>query len=220
MPSYRPTATTLPWKTSKITLYWEMISMALRQKWFAWRTHFPEWFSLNPSVLVGPKAHIDKARWFRKLFGGGVRQSGSLATAADYALTNHLPLLPHTHILASSFASSLDNLGVQLLLPVETNILWIGVSHLGFSLQQLIERAKLNAGITLAGSRLIIHFQVDESAIQDLLTVIKSMVEENKDRRNLALLDVEQNARYAKGSREGMKRPERPLRMDLAYGTH
>ena len=74
-----------------------------------------------PSVLVGPKKFIERAKWFRKAFGGGIRQSGGLAAAANYCLDNHLPLLAGTHTLAAYLAGELADLGVHLMLPVETS---------------------------------------------------------------------------------------------------
>jgi threonine aldolase len=41
------------------------------------------------SALAGSKAIIDKARRFRKMFGGGMRQAGIIAAGALYALRNH-----------------------------------------------------------------------------------------------------------------------------------
>lgn len=55
------------------------------------------------------------------MFGGGIRQSGGLAAAANYALEQHLPLLPGCHDLAQKLARALTDLGVRLLLPVETS---------------------------------------------------------------------------------------------------
>ena len=52
------------------------------------------------SCLVGPAPFIRKARWFRKLFGGGMRQTGILAASAAYALTHNLPQLVRVHALA------------------------------------------------------------------------------------------------------------------------
>lgn len=34
------------------------------------------------SVLVGPKDFIKRARWFKKMFGGGIRQVSPLSSAA------------------------------------------------------------------------------------------------------------------------------------------
>ena len=62
-----------------------------------------------------------RCKWNRKMFGGGIRQSGGLAASANYALDHHLPKLPATHERARFLARSLSELGVRLMLPVETS---------------------------------------------------------------------------------------------------
>jgi len=137
------------------------------------------------SVLVGPKNFIEKARWFRKMFGGGIRQSGGIAAAADYALTRTLPLLPKVHELAAHLASSLQELGVVLLNPTETNMVWIDTSPLGFSPQELTRRAlDLDNGqkrIVLGGARIVLHFQITKEAVDDLIQLVTIMKKEYSD---------------------------------------
>lgn len=72
------------------------------------------------SCLVGTKDFIGRARWFRKLFGGGMRQTGALAASAAYALTHHFPLLPRVHALARRLESGLKELGVRITSGAET----------------------------------------------------------------------------------------------------
>lgn len=137
------------------------------------------------SVLVGPKVFIEKARWFRKMFGGGIRQSGGIAAAADYALTRTLPLLPKVHQLAAHLAKSLEDLGVNLLCPTETNMVWIDTSPLGFSPAELTRRA-LDMGsagngqkrIVLGGARIVLHFQTSREAVEDLIQLVTLMKQE------------------------------------------
>lgn len=74
------------------------------------------------SILVGPAAFIAKARHFRKLFGAGTRQTGSLVAAADVALERHLPLLRGTHELARWIQQELEALGVLIVSPAETSM--------------------------------------------------------------------------------------------------
>jgi threonine aldolase len=60
----------------------------------------------------------EKVKWFRKAFGGGIRQCGSLSVSANYCVDNHFPKLKATHELTSYLAKALAELGAQLLLPV------------------------------------------------------------------------------------------------------
>lgn len=72
------------------------------------------------SCLVGPKEFIVKARWFRKLFGGGMRQTGVLAACAAYALTYNFPRLSRVHTLAAKLEAGLQEVGATITSPAET----------------------------------------------------------------------------------------------------
>jgi threonine aldolase len=67
------------------------------------------------SCIVGTKDFIARARWFRKLFGGGMRQIGVLAGCAAYALNHNFPQLPRVHDLARRLEAGLRELGVRIL---------------------------------------------------------------------------------------------------------
>lgn len=76
------------------------------------------------SALCGPANEIERARTFRKRWGGGMRQSGLLAAGARYALDHHRARLGLDHENARRFANRLSNVrGVMIdLESVETNI--------------------------------------------------------------------------------------------------
>ncbi|GAA99456.1 uncharacterized protein L969DRAFT_86717 [Mixia osmundae IAM 14324] len=129
------------------------------------------------SLLIGAKPFIDTARRFRKLFGGGIRQSGSLAVAAQYGLDFVLPQLSRAHSYAERIATELQSLGVRLIVPTETNMVWIDPTPLGFGLDVLDRRAA-DIDITLGGSRIVISFQTDEQAVTDLIDLVTRLKKE------------------------------------------
>ncbi len=59
------------------------------------------------SVLCGPRQLIAKARRWRKVLGGGMRQAGMLAAAGIYALQNHVQRLEQDHQNARRLAEGL-----------------------------------------------------------------------------------------------------------------
>jgi threonine aldolase len=71
-------------------------------------------------MLVGPRAFVAKARVFRKLFGGGMRQTGFLAASAAYALTHNFPLLTKVHQLAKKLQVGLEEIGATILVKADT----------------------------------------------------------------------------------------------------
>ncbi|KAI0082240.1 hypothetical protein K474DRAFT_1703244 [Panus rudis PR-1116 ss-1] len=133
------------------------------------------------SCLVGSKEFIAKARWFRKLFGGGMRQTGLLAASAAYALTHNFPKLLDVHTLAKKLEADLIELGVRILSPAETCMIFFDPSPLGIDYTELAERADaLPNPIKIGGSRLVLHIQTSPQAVDDFVALIREMAEEKK----------------------------------------
>jgi threonine aldolase len=108
-------------------------------------------------MLVGPHAFIKKARQFRKLFGGGVRQIGFVSACVAYSLTHHLPLLPSVHALARRLAEGLQKAGCVITAPVDTCIVSYDPGPLGLEYREVAERAaELETPLSIAGSRLVV----------------------------------------------------------------
>ena len=67
------------------------------------------------SILVGNKDDIARARRIRKLFGGALRQTGIVASAAQYALENNIDRLKNDHENARQLAVGLASIdGIQI----------------------------------------------------------------------------------------------------------
>jgi threonine aldolase len=84
------------------------------------------------SALCGPRELIDRARRFRKQFGGGMRQAGILAAGALHALEQHRARLAEDHANARALAAGLAQCpGIDLdLASVQTNIVLFRVTTL------------------------------------------------------------------------------------------
>ena len=82
------------------------------------------------SALAGSRSFIERARRFRKQFGGAMRQSGIIAAGALYALQNHRDRLSEDHDNARILAQGLAALAGIDLDPttVETNIVRFSVN--------------------------------------------------------------------------------------------
>ncbi|WP_396141066.1 threonine aldolase family protein [Flavobacterium sp.] len=80
------------------------------------------------SVLLGTKEDMKRALRIRKIFGGGMRQSGYLAAAGLYALQNNINRLEIDHRRAKELGSLLGKMPwVANVESVETNILIFGL---------------------------------------------------------------------------------------------
>ena len=61
------------------------------------------------SMLLSSTQRIKRARRMRKMLGGGMRQVGIFAAAAEYAVDNHMELLQADHAKARRFAEFIDS---------------------------------------------------------------------------------------------------------------
>ncbi len=82
------------------------------------------------SALIGPTHLIAAARRHRKLFGGGMRQAGVIASGALYAIRHHVDRLAEDHEHAQRLAGAIRHIEGLTLKPerVDTNIVVFEVS--------------------------------------------------------------------------------------------
>lgn len=125
------------------------------------------------SILLGDQCFIAKARRWRKVLGGGMRQAGILAKAGLYALQNNVQRLQQDHDNASYLAKALNRMPAFSLNPelVETNIVF---AKLDVKVNQdaLIEYLASN-GIKLSKGhpmRFVTHQDVTREDIEHLIT--------------------------------------------------
>ncbi|KAK0534231.1 hypothetical protein OC842_002703 [Tilletia horrida] len=130
------------------------------------------------TVLVGNKAFIHRVRHLRKMYGGGLRQTGPVVAAARVAIEQHFPRLKATHALRQWLSDRLVEHGVRIL-SSGTNMIFFDLSPLGLSSDELSEActhpAYLSAGaqpLKLSGNRLVIHHQTEPQAVADLVEVL------------------------------------------------
>jgi len=74
------------------------------------------------SLLAGKKEFIKKARYKRKIMGGGMRQAGILAAAGIIALEGQTQKLKEDHIRAKNIAQGLAKIQGIVIKPKETEI--------------------------------------------------------------------------------------------------
>jgi threonine aldolase len=131
------------------------------------------------SVLVGDKAFIKKARRVRKVFGGGMRQAGFLAAAANYALDNNIKRLKDDHLRAKKISNVLKNASfVGSLLPVETNIIIFSLKDPLTSekfLKKLSEKGVKGIGFGKKMVRFVTHLDFDDAMLEKTLKVLKEI---------------------------------------------
>ena len=102
------------------------------------------------SALAGTAAFIDRARRFRKMFGGGMRQAGIIAAGALYALEHHRARLAEDHSSARRLVEGIAGLpGVEFNpATVETNIVIFRITSMPAA--EMVARLKSGGVLVLA----------------------------------------------------------------------
>ncbi len=128
------------------------------------------------SALAGPRGLIERARRFRKMFGGGMRQAGIIAAGALFALRHHRVRLAEDHANAKVLAAGLVNIEGLEANPseVETNMVRFKVHSM--PAHQLAERLKSGGVLVLpVGSdtiRAVTNLMVSAGDIESALGTI------------------------------------------------
>jgi threonine aldolase len=127
------------------------------------------------SILCGSRDLIAKARRWRKVLGGGMRQAGVLAAAGIYALQNNVGRLEQDHENARALA---DALGAIDAIKVDygasqTNMVYMSVEPtLAEPLRQFLNQRGIliGAGHTI---RLVTHLDLDRHDVRNTADAVR-----------------------------------------------
>lgn len=130
------------------------------------------------SVLCGAKEYIIRAKRWRKLLGGGMRQVGVLAAPAIVALNENIERLAEDHENARVLAEGLANISGLTIEPqnVDSNIVVFDVAGVGGNLHEFISGLN-DFGVRVASVgpttiRAVTSYEVSRSDIDYALEII------------------------------------------------
>jgi threonine aldolase len=131
------------------------------------------------SLLLGKKDFIKRARRFRKVFGGGMRQAGYMAAAGIYALENNISRLAQDHLHARQIGEGLlKKTFIANMMPVETNILIFEVlppyTPVSFA-EQLALHQVLVMPISPTQVRMVTHLDITSEMVRRLASLIDEL---------------------------------------------
>jgi threonine aldolase len=131
------------------------------------------------SALAGPAEFITRARRYRKIFGGAMRQAGVLAAAAIYALDNNVDRLAEDHRNARLIAEAVADVPGLRLDPsdVHTNLVWFEVDPALGSAKDVLGKLKAR-GVLVGGGdgrvlRACTHLDVSAADAERAADVIR-----------------------------------------------
>ena len=126
------------------------------------------------SVLCGSSTLIARARRWRKVVGGGMRQAGLLAAAGIHALENNVARLAHDHENAKALAEGLSRIHHLKVAPAQTNMVYMSVEpRRSAPLREFLKER----GILVSGQgtlRLVTHLDVDRADIDRFVEAVEA----------------------------------------------
>ena len=132
------------------------------------------------SLLAGSRAVIEKARRFRRMYGGSMRQAGVLAAAGVYALKHHYQRLADDHRNAALMATMLaEQPGVSVVTP-DTNIVLFDLME-GLPDAEALTGKLAKVGVLCAPFgprrvRLVTHLDVSEQLCAEAAQRIRQVI--------------------------------------------
>lgn len=133
------------------------------------------------SIIVGSDEFIHRAKYYRKVYGGAMRQVGILAAAAIYAVQNNLERLTEDHRKAKNLGDFIATLpGIKIdQKTLQTNIVIFDVKESGRSGEQVINSlAKRGVKmLTFAGTKIraVINLHITDSDIEHTISALKDV---------------------------------------------
>jgi threonine aldolase len=140
------------------------------------------------SIAVGEHEFIDRARRYRKMLGGGMRQAGVIAAPGIIAIEKMVDRLKDDHTNAKLLARGLAGIEGISLDPahVQTNIVVYDVSGLGLSAGEWVMRMNesgVKAGALEGGRvRMVTHRGIEKEDIEHTLNVAENVARQVRDK--------------------------------------
>lgn len=132
------------------------------------------------SALCSGRQTIGKARKWRKILGGGMRQAGIIAAGALYAIDNNFSKLELDHLNAKSFAKTIsvsDRIEIQ---PENTLTNMVVFKVLGMTndtfLSKCTERGLKMGTIGKGYVRAVFHLDINEEQTQSAAGIVQDIL--------------------------------------------
>ena len=128
------------------------------------------------SVLCGGAKFIERARAFRRMVGGNMRQAGPIAAAGIVALENMVERLPEDHRTAKRLAAGLRKIDASIVDPatVETNLVRASVRASGLKAAdwsaEMKQRGVLVSPCATWDLRFVTHRHIGDAEVDHALS--------------------------------------------------
>jgi threonine aldolase len=131
------------------------------------------------SVLCGSREFIARARRFRKMLGGGMRQAGIIAAAGVYALENMVDRLAEDHDNARLLADGLSSIpGIRLAPPPQSNLVFFRAE--GWGQWEMMGRLGAQGILCLDEGggriRMVAHYGIERRDVEEAVVRVRELM--------------------------------------------
>jgi threonine aldolase len=131
------------------------------------------------SLVVGSADLVNKARKYRKMLGGGMRQAGIIAAPGIIALTKMVDRLKDDHDNAKLLAQELSKMGIKVVNQVQTNMVYIDYTPIGWKDSDWISATKKLGWLSEGhggGTRLCTHYGIEREDIKSFVEGLGKLI--------------------------------------------
>ncbi len=137
------------------------------------------------SIVAGTREFVDKARWYRKMMGGGLRQAGIIAAPGIIALEKMTKRLVEDHQNAKYLASKLSEInGIKIKEErLQINMVFFTIDKTIITSDKFVEEC-LQAGILINGEefdeyRFVTNNDVSVKDIDYVVDTVKAIIKKS-----------------------------------------
>ena len=128
------------------------------------------------SVLLGKRDFIERGKRWRKMLGGGMRQSGILAAAGLYALEHNIERLADDHANAARLSTGLAAIEGLTVATPQTNIFYVEVPASAVDgLREALLRERIRASVGVH-TRLVTHINISAADVEHVIAVFTAFM--------------------------------------------
>ncbi len=124
------------------------------------------------SVLCGTDELVGRARRWRKVLGGGMRQAGIIAAGGLHALQHHIDRLADDHVNAQRLATGLAAIDGITVTGCNTNMVFSQLDQNDPTLSKRLEGRGVLADWRFGRSRMVLHLDISEADVDTALEAI------------------------------------------------
>jgi threonine aldolase len=129
------------------------------------------------SMICGTEEFIEKARKYRKMFGGGMRQAGIIAAPGIIALESMVERLKEDHENAKILARGLKDLNFRIdLKRVQTNIVVFEVENSEKFISEINKHGIKASNFGKGKVRMVTHYGIEKEDIKYVLDTLETIL--------------------------------------------